>query len=274
MLRPYILLVVLALFTVSCGSSKRARQTKNRTERKTSPPKRVTIEEADTPDNRLDNEVNPMPKSGVDGYIEFFAEIAKEEMALYGIPASITLAQGILESGAGKGELVRKANNHFGIKCHNWKGQKVYHDDDAKGECFRKYNNPKFSYRDHSLFLTGRKRYLDLFKLPKDDYKSWAKGLRKAGYATDRKYPDKLISLIERYNLYEYDGEVLGKKPKDYDRVIDKSNQHTVQKGETLYRISKRYDITVEDLKKWNGLDSNAIFEGQVLFIKPFDRGY
>jgi len=113
-----------------------------------------------------------------------------------------------------------------------------------------------------------------LFKLPKDDYKGWAKGLKAAGYATDKKYPDKLISLIERYKLYRYDGEVLGKRKKDYKKVIDKKNQHIVEKGETLYRIARKYRISVEELKKINGLESNDVFIGQVLFVKPFDRGY
>ena len=218
--------------------------------------------------------VNPVPKDGVSAYVETYAEIAKEEMLQYGIPASITLAQGILESGAGKGELVQKANNHFGIKCHDWKGARVYHDDDEKGECFRKYSLAKFSYRDHSLFLTNRKRYLDLFKLPKDDYKAWAKGLRAAGYATDKKYPSKLISLIERYQLYKYDGEVLGKSEDQYTKVTDQLDQYTVQKGDTLYSIAKKYNLTVANLKQYNGLEDNAIFEGQVLYVKPLDRGY
>ncbi len=276
MLKKIFILTLLGFIAIGCGSSKRSTKSSKRT-RTVTTVKRTRAPEVTkntTPEENLDNGVNPVPKGGVNGYIDTFAAIAKEEMELYGIPASITLAQGILESGAGKGELVQKANNHFGIKCHDWKGQTVYHDDDEKGECFRKYSLPKFSYRDHSLFLTGRKRYTDLFKLPKDDYKGWAKGLRAAGYATDRKYPQKLISLIERYELYRYDGEVLGKDVRDYKKVTDNNNQHTVAKGETLYRISKKYDITVENLKKWNGLDSNAIFEGQVLYIQPFDRGY
>ena len=118
----------------------------------------------------------------------------------YGIPASITLAQGILESGAGRSALSKKSNNHFGIKCHKgWTGQRVFHDDDELQECFRKYKDPKYSFRDHSLFLTQRSRYEGLFAYKKNDYKSWAKGLRKAGYATDPKYPQKLINIIETY---------------------------------------------------------------------------
>lgn len=272
MLKRLLLILILAGISVGCGGAKKVSTSKKRESTQTIKKTRNTSASPDDPN--LDNGVNPMPRTGVEGYIDTYAEIAKEEMFQYGIPASITIAQGILESGAGKGVLVQKANNHFGIKCHNWKGQKVYHDDDAKGECFRKYSLAKFSYRDHSLFLTGRKRYTDLFKLPKDDYKGWAKGLRKAGYATDKKYPDKLIKIIERYELYKYDGEVLGKDVKDFKKVTDKLDQHTVQKGETLYRISKKYKMTVDDLKKYNGIEGDEIFEGQVLYLKPYDKGY
>jgi len=257
----YLCFMCLALW--SCGSSKRP--VKKTTTVKKDRPAKVTKPKVE--------EVNPVPKTGVTGYIETYAATAQEEMRQYGIPASITLAQGILESGAGEGDLVRKANNHFGIKCHDWKGAKVYHDDDEKGECFRKYSNPKFSYRDHSLFLTNRGRYSDLFKLSKDDYKGWARGLRAAGYATDKKYPQKLISLIERYKLYAYDGEVLGKSKRDYKKVTAQDNRHTVKAGETLYRISKKYKISVDDLKEINSLESNTIFEGQVLYVKPLNGG-
>lgn len=139
-------------------------------------------------------------------YIERFAEIAVSEMYRSGVPASITLAQGLLESGYGRSELALKSNNHFGIKCHNgWQGGKVYHDDDAKGECFRKYDNPEDSYRDHSDFLRYRDRYKFLFDYKVTDYNAWAHGLKKAGYATDPAYPTKLIKLIEDYRLYDYD---------------------------------------------------------------------
>ena len=139
-------------------------------------------------------------------YIERYAEIAVAEMYRSGVPASITLAQGLLESGYGRSELAVKSNNHFGIKCHNgWQGGKVYHDDDAKGECFRKYDTPEESYRDHSDFLRYRDRYKFLFEYKTTDYKSWAYGLKKAGYATDPSYPRKLINLIEEYQLHEFD---------------------------------------------------------------------
>ena len=190
-------------------------------------------------------------------------------MLQYGIPASITLAQGILESGAGRGDLTKKGNNHFGIKCHDWTGDRVYHDDDELQECFRKYNDPKYSYRDHSLFLTGRSRYQDLFKLRKNDYKGWAKGLKKAGYATDPKYPNKLISIIERYQLDRYDDEVLGKNTSTVKPDDTKIATHTVKKGDTLYNIARRFNITVDTLKEYNGLTSNNISIGQVLYLHP-----
>ncbi len=139
-------------------------------------------------------------------YIKKFAPAAIKNMRFYKIPASITLAQGVLESGYGESTLAKKANNHFGIKCHkDWKGKSIKHDDDEKDECFRSYRNPLKSYRDHSLFLVDRDRYSGLFKLKRKDYRGWATGLKSAGYATDPKYADKLISLIERFNLNRFD---------------------------------------------------------------------
>ena len=141
-----------------------------------------------------------------ESYIKKYRELAVEEMKKYHIPASITLAQGLLESGAGKSELARKSNNHFGIKCGgDWRGKTVSHDDDARGECFRAYKHPKDSYEDHSKFLVGRPRYASLFKLKITDYKGWARGLKKAGYATNPRYADQLIGIIELYELYKYD---------------------------------------------------------------------
>tara|TARA_B100000530_G_C15917249_1_gene471764 strand:- start:79 stop:606 length:528 start_codon:yes stop_codon:yes gene_type:complete len=139
-------------------------------------------------------------------YIKKFAPAAVKNMRFYKIPASITLAQGVLESGHGESTLAKKANNHFGIKCHKgWKGRSIRHDDDEENECFRSYKNPLKSYRDHSLFLVDRDRYNALFELKRKDYKGWAKGLKAAGYATDPKYAEKLISLIERFNLTRFD---------------------------------------------------------------------
>ena len=139
-------------------------------------------------------------------YIQKYSNAAVAEMERYGIPASITLAQGILESGNGESRLAVEGKNHFGIKCHsNWNGKTIFEDDDEKGECFRKYDRVADSFQDHSLFLTERGRYSFLFEYKKSDYKKWAKGLKKAGYATNPKYPALLIDLIERYELYNFD---------------------------------------------------------------------
>lgn len=208
-------------------------------------------------------------------YIDNFKDVAKYNMKSHGIPASITLAQGILESGAGKGRLSTIANNHFGIKCHTgWTGESVSHDDDASQECFRKYQDPSESYRDHSLFLTSRSRYNGLFKLDKGDYKSWARGLKAAGYATDPKYPNKLIGIIERYQLYEYDNEVLDRNYQAEIEVVskdednDNESYHVIQKGDTLYSLSKKYNLTVEDLKKLNNMSDNTLSLDQKIKIK------
>lgn len=210
----------------------------------------------------------------VSNYIDLYGDIAMEQMRQYNIPASITLAQGILESGAGTGKLTMRSNNHFGIKCHDWKGLKVYHDDDKKGECFRKYSIPKFSFQDHSIFLSTRGRYFNLFKLPKDDYKGWAKGLQAAGYATDPKYPSKLIRIIEKNKLYRFDALVLGKTIKRAKKVTAIGGKYTVSKGDTLYSIAKKNKLKVDELKALNGLDNNTIFEGQVLFVKPLPKDF
>ncbi len=197
-------------------------------------------------------------------------------MKTYGIPASIILAQGILESGAGRGDLAVSANNHFGIKCHSdWTGDSVRHDDDASQECFRKYDKVAESYRDHALFLTGKGRYSSLFELDKDDYQAWAKGLRKAGYATDPRYPEKLISYIERYNLAQYDAQVLGIKYRPIENQNTRSiavssrneSYYEVQKGDTLYSISKKYNMMVDDLKRKNKLTDNTLYIGQKLKV-------
>ncbi|TPG38143.1 glucosaminidase domain-containing protein [Flavobacterium pectinovorum] len=220
----------------------------------------------------------------VNNYILQFKDIAMGNMQKYGIPASIILAQGILESGAGKGDLAIDANNHFGIKCHNdWLGESVRHDDDSAQECFRKYTEASESYRDHALFLVGKKRYASLFTYEKDDYKAWAKGLRACGYATDPNYPDKLISYIERYNLHQYDCQVTGRNYKPFEKsVATKSSTpistsntssndlslYEVQKGDTLYSISKKFNVLVDDLKQKNNLSDNALSVGQKLKVK------
>ena len=138
-------------------------------------------------------------------YIDNYKDIAVEQMHKYHIPASITLAQALLESGAGKSELARNSNNHFGIKCHSWEGDRTYPDDDSAGECFRVYKNVRDSYEDHSIFLSSGSRYAFLFKFDETDYVSWARGLKRAGYATSPTYADKLIDIIERYELDRFD---------------------------------------------------------------------
>lgn len=199
-------------------------------------------------------------------YINTYKDAAMKEMREFKIPASITLAQGIIESASGNSELTKRSNNHFGIKCHKgWEGDSTLHDDDEKGECFRVYKDPLNSYRDHSLFLTTRSRYSNLFSLKNGDYVGWAQGLSEAGYATDRRYPAKLIALIEKYDLHKYDAEVLGIP---FVKVENMSlAMHIVIKGDTLYNISKRYGLTVEELKKINELSSNDISIGQALSI-------
>ena len=274
------LLALLLVFATSCKSKKKTATSKKDTTEKVvikDKGSKVIVTPKDEKAEKTEKSKSKAPASNapyaqvVAYYIDTYSDIAVDEMAQYGIPASITLAQGILESGAGRGELTRKANNHFGIKCHtSWTGERVYHDDDEAGECFRKYKDPKYSFRDHSLFLTQRSRYQGLFKLRKDDYKGWAKGLKRAGYATDPKYPDKLISIIERYNLTQYDEAVLGKGGKGGKK--DKNSKvktYTVVKGDTLYNISRRFNMTVETLKQYNGLLTNEISIGQVLYLHP-----
>lgn len=245
---------------------------------------------------KIEDEVNKSSKGNfpsytVQTYIDRFKEISVSEMKKYGIPASITLAQGILESGSGNSDLAKYANNHFGIKCtSDWKGKGYYKDDDAKDDCFRVYSNPNESYRDHSEFLK-RKRYAFLFELDQDDYKGWARGLKQAGYATNPKYPDLLISLIERYQLYQYDkkeGKV--EKIKREDRVLADINKnipkeeikdrevaapiaiegdyYIVVKGDTPYALSKRFGISVDELLELNNVTDGNIKIGQRLLIK------
>lgn len=263
--RQTIFSILLIAMVASCKShkgvvtkkSKKQTETVVKAEKPSEVPKKEEII-IDTPE---------VYNSPTEEYIAIYSDIAKEEMQQYGIPASITLAQGILESSSGKARLAMEANNHFGIKCHEWTGARIYHDDDEKGECFRKYKNSKYSFQDHSVFLSTRKRYHKLFILEKDDYKGWAKELKAAGYATDRKYPDKLISLIERYQLHRFDAEVLGKQ-------LDKNDRHVVVTGDTLYSLSKKYRISIDELKSLNGLDSNDLFVGQVLFVKPMPKDF
>ncbi len=259
-------IIVLSVFVFSCGSKKTVvtKKSKKTETEQVIVEKKKPVEKVETTKVPTTSTLN-----STEAYIETYKAVAQKEMTLYNIPASITLAQGILESASGKGRLSVEANNHFGIKCHTWTGAKIYHDDDKKGECFRKYNSAKYSFRDHSLFLSSRKRYAGLFDLNISNYKAWARGLKAAGYATDRKYPQKLISLIERYELYKYDDEVLGLNSSRRKFTSEDSIQeHVVAKGDTLYNISKRYNTTVKALQNANNISGTSIAVGQVLIIK------
>lgn len=271
---------VILSFLASCGSKKTVVNTKN-PDVVIVEPKPVDLPSVDEEKivKKLEKNKN-LNKTTLD-YIEKYAAIAVNEMHKYKIPASITLAQGVLESGSGRSELASKSNNHFGIKCHTtWKGDRVYHDDDEKGECFRKYVYVETSYNDHSLFLTQRKRYAFLFDYDIKDYEKWAYGLRKAGYATDKKYPEKLLRIIEDYELHRFDlieekqfvKEIQelndGDLPQEPEIITKPENFHTVEKGETLYSISRKYGISVKLLKEINNLKSNIISIGQQLLIK------
>lgn len=271
--------IVLSIILASCGSKKRSVSTP--TEQNTQTP---STEDSKVYDKVGKVKTPPRNLNLTESYIYQFADIAKQEMRLFGIPASITLAQGILESGNGQGELTSRSKNHFGIKCNGWQGAKVYHDDDTAQECFRKYTHAEYSYRDHSLFLFNRSRYGFLFNYEITDYKSWAKGLKKAGYATDPRYPNKLIDIIERYELYRYDEEVaktLNVKPKipqDHksnttQRPVKEDNSsttvsHVVKKGDTLYSISKKYGVEIEKIIKLNKIKNNIISIGQTLKLE------
>lgn len=290
MFKKILFLIAFAVLA-SCGSSKSKVATKKRTASK--PRREVVTTKKNTPkpvatkkpagSNRTTEVIESTSRTVVyndvvNAYVAQYKDIAKNNMKQYGIPASIILAQGILESGAGSGTLSKTANNHFGIKCHTgWTGESVRHDDDSDQECFRKYNDPAESYKDHAEFLTGRSRYASLFKLPEGDYEAWAKGLKAAGYATDPKYPDKLIGYIERYNLHQYDSEVMGTEftPIQKSQPIASSTGsnsgagfYEVTKGDTLYSISKKFNITVDDLKRLNNLSDNAISIGQSIKVK------
>jgi len=186
------------------------------------------------------------PGNDIIDYINNYKKLAMDEMIRTGIPASITLAQGIHETYAGKSELVLKSNNHFGIKCKDyWTGKKVYHDDDARGECFRKYDDPALSYRDHSDFLKAGERYAFLFKLDPEDYKGWAFGLKKAGYATNPKYAPILVKLIEDYNLEQYTEIAMGKIPPEAE-VIAVNPKPVTEMPADISAFVKQQDPLIE----------------------------
>ena len=271
-MKKLLYLFGILLVLNSCGGSKKTVEKKAtaKTEHKKTPPK----------------ETNPNKDTkGLDfatlQYIAKYEKIAKTEMKEYGVPASITLAQGILESQSGKSRLATEGNNHFGIKCHNnWTGEKILHDDNKAQECFRKYNNPEESFKDHSQFLAKRKRYAFLFRLPITDYEAWARGLKKAGYATDPTYPDKLIYIIEKYHLNKMDREVLALMSVKVDETEeDGANKnkkkkfiYTVQEGETLFTISRKFNIPVKDIQRINNLNDFDIYKGQILVLTETDN--
>ena len=217
-------------------------------------------------------------------YFDTYKDVAIEQMLKYHIPASITLAQGVLESGAGRSELTRKANNHFGIKCHGWTGRKSYHDDDELGECFRAYNSAYESYQDHSVFLTNSKRYSSLFRLKQTDYKGWAKGLKACGYATSPTYATRLIEIIELYKLYRYDTKHhVDKYQLDQVRhqgsilrqVHEFNNNYYViaRKGDTFRSVANDVDVSYRKLAKFNERDKNDVLEeGEMVWLQKKRR--
>ena len=274
-----ILFSILFLLVLSnCGAKKRIVKKKSRGTEITEPKPKKLPSVNEVKITRKLAKKNPRLNKETLAYIRKYAPIAVNEMHQYKIPASITLAQGILESGKGKSQLALKSKNHFGIKCHrNWTGERVYHDDDEKGECFRKYKFVATSYNDHSLFLTQRGRYAFLFDYNIKNYKKWAYGLRKAGYATDRKYPSKLLKIIEDYQLYEFDNikkSTYSKKFKEVNhrksgkRSKSKRKHYEVEKGDTLYAISRKFSISVSDLKALNNLTDNTLSLGQKLIVQ------
>lgn len=211
-------------------------------------------------------------------YFERYHEVAIEQMVMHRIPASITLAQGVLESAAGRSELAMKGNNHFGIKCNGWTGRKTYHDDDERNECFRAYGSAYESYEDHSRFLTGSPRYQKLFQLKLTDYKGWAKGLKACGYATSPTYAKKLIQIIELYELYQYD------KVKDFDKfrvnqvrrgilrqvyMFNKNYYVLARRGDTFRTIAADVDVSYRRLAKYNERDKDdTLEEGERVWLK------
>ena len=219
-------------------------------------------------------------------YIETYKDDAIREMIKSGVPASITLAQGILESGDGNSPLAVYAKNHFGVKCHSgWKGESMKLDDDAKDECFRKYETVYESYRDHSDFLVTRSRYDFLFELKITDYRGWAKGLKKAGYATNPKYADMLIMLIEKNDLSQYDNysKVPPRKlsKKRSSKLLASTSTRTiklhnhikyvkVKEGDTFYRIAQDYEMNSWQLYKYNDLNKGDVLKvDDIIYLQP-----
>ena len=207
-------------------------------------------------------------------YIEKYSSLAVKQMQQYKIPASITLAQGILESNNGNSRLATKANNHFGIKCHGWEGKKIFADDDKKNECFRNYKNVLESFVDHSLFLNKYSRYEFLFDYKITDYKSWAKGLKKAGYATNNKYPELLIKIIEENKLYQFDSKKIDKNLISGKRNIymhPNKIKYVMSKNQETYKtIAKSLNIKLKQILKYNDDNNQSVLNvGTKVFIQP-----
>lgn len=222
--------------------------------------------------------------SAYQAYIDQYKDLAIEQMLKYNIPASITLSQGLLESGAGRSWLTKSSNNHFGIKCHGWTGRRVFHDDDERGECFRAYDNPRQSFEDHSRFLATQSRYARLFNYSRTDYKSWARGLKQCGYATNPQYASKLIQIIELYNLNQYDKAKKfdqfmvkhstedGVAPDGYFHVIKAYNKNyyvIARKGDSFQSLSKELCIGKRKLAKYNERSyKEELAAGDVIYLK------
>ena len=215
-------------------------------------------------------------------YIDQYKDIAIEQMQRYKIPASITLAQGLFESGAGKSELTLRGNNHFGIKCNGWTGRKTYHDDDRSNECFRAYDSAYDSYEDHSRFLASNTRYRSLFNLSITDYKGWAKGLKAAGYATNPQYAHKLIEIIQLYKLYQYDNakgydKFMSQRTKDHQvqgalhviRIFNKNYYLVARAGDTFKTIGEEVGISYRKIAKYNERDKrDRLEDGEIIWLK------
>lgn len=216
-------------------------------------------------------------------YIDQYKDIAIEQMLRWKIPASITLAQGIFESGAGQSDLAVKGNNHFGIKCHGWTGRTIYRDDDRRNECFRAYPTAFDSYEDHSRFLANGQRYRSLFSLKQTDYKGWARGLKAAGYATNPQYPDRLIELIQLYRLYQLDtaktyDHFMTERTKDQPvngqqlhpiKIYNKNYYLYARRGDTFKAIGEEIGISYRKIARYNERGKNdPLREGEIVWLK------
>ena len=280
MKQSLLVLIALGILTSSCSLLKK--------EQKSAPLTQITKPAEPVKNSDKVSTTNSTSiKTPAESYIERFKNIAITEMNGSGIPASITLAQGILESGSGNSKLAKEANNHFGIKCATeWKGETILQDDDNKDDCFRVYKSPEESFRDHTEFLK-RKRYASLFELDKNDYRGWANGLKTAGYATNPRYAELLISLVERYELSRFDRienerektirenkvmkEIAINIPTEKKQETVKSpvvmKIYEVRSGDTLTSVSKQFSLSEADLKALNGLENVNLLPGQLLLV-------